>query len=41
MKAKHSEKRENLQQIQKLKNKVREKGDDIDDAEFDKIMNKG
>ena len=38
MKAKHAEKRQNLEQIQKLKKRVQEKGDDIDQKEFDKIM---
>ena len=38
MKAKHAEKRQNLEQIQKLKKRVKEKGDDLDKDEFDKIM---
>ena len=40
MRAKHSEKRENLKNIEKLKKRVQEKGADgeIADAEFDSIM---
>ena len=43
MKAKHTEKRENLEQISKLKKRIKERGDDMEDADFDKIMlgNKG
>ena len=41
MKAKHQEKRENLERIQKLKKRVHERGDDMDDADFDRIMGKG
>ena len=41
MKAKHAEKRENLDQIQKLKKRVQERGDDMDDADYDKIMKPG
>ena len=41
MKEKHQEKRENLERIQTLKKKVQERGDDMDDAEFDKVMGKG
>ena len=41
MKAKHQEKRDNLQQIQKLKKRVSERGDDMDDKDFDRIMGKG
>lgn len=41
MKAKHQEKRENLEQIQKLKKRVQEKGDNMNDMDFDKIMGKG
>ena len=37
MKAKHAEKRQNLEQIQKLKKRVKEKGD-VDQEEFEKIM---
>ena len=37
MKAKHAEKRQNLEQIQKLKKRVKEKGD-VDNEEFEKIM---
>ena len=38
MKAKHSEKRENVQQINQLKQRIREKGDDMADEDFDKFM---
>ena len=38
MKAKHAEKRENLEQIQRLKKRVQERGDDMDEADYDKIM---
>ena len=38
MKAKHAEKRENLEQIQKLKKRVKERGDDMEEADYDKIM---
>ena len=38
MKEKHQEKRENLERIQTLKKKVQQKGDDMDDKEFDKVM---
>lgn len=38
MKAKHQEKRENMEQIQKLKKRVKERGDDMEEADFDKIM---
>ena len=38
MKAKHTEKRENLEQISKLKKRIRERGDDMGDEDFDKIM---
>ena len=43
MKAKHQEKRDNQDQIKELKKKIREKGDDMGDADFDKVMgpNKG
>ena len=40
MKEKHQEKRDNLDRIQTLKQRVRERGDDMDDADFDKIMGK-
>ena len=38
MKAKHQEKRDNLDQIKQLKQRIREKGDDMADADFDKVM---
>lgn len=38
MKAKHSEKRENMEQINQLKRKIKEKGDDMEDADFDRVM---
>lgn len=38
MKAKHAEKRENLEQINQLKQKIRERGDDLADDDFDKVM---
>ena len=38
MREKHQEKRENLERIQTLKKKVQQKGDDMDDKEFDKVM---
>lgn len=38
MKAKHSEKRDNIQQINQLKQRIREKGDDMADEDFDKFM---
>jgi len=41
MRAKHTEKRENMKNIEKLKKRVKEtgsRGDDMADAEFDKIM---
>lgn len=41
MKAKHAEKRDNLDQIKQFKQRIREKGDDNADADFDKIMMKG
>ena len=38
MKAKHTEKRDNMEQISKLKRRIRERGDDMDNGDFDKIM---
>ena len=38
MKAKHAEKRDNLEQIKQLKQRIRERGDDMADADFDKFM---
>uniref|UniRef100_A0A7S3MN52 rRNA-processing protein EBP2 n=1 Tax=Favella ehrenbergii TaxID=182087 RepID=A0A7S3MN52_9SPIT len=38
MKSKHAEKRENLDQIKQLKQKIRERGDDMADADFDKFV---
>ena len=38
MKAKHSEKRENLNQIDLLKKRIKERGDDMADDDFDKVM---
>jgi len=38
MKAKHKEKRENLEAIGKLKKKIKETGGDMGDDDFDKIM---
>ena len=40
-KAKHSEKRENMEQINMLKQRIREKGDDMADDDFDKFMSGG
>ena len=40
MKSKHAEKRENMASIQSLKKRIRERGDNLGDDEFDKIMNK-
>ena len=41
MDKRHSEKRENLAAIEKLKSTVREKGGDVTEKEFDKIMKTG
>ena len=38
MKNKHTQKRENLEMITQLKQKIKEKGDDMDDKDFAKIM---
>ena len=38
MKAKHTEKRDNITQINQLKQRIREKGDDMGDEDFDKFM---
>lgn len=38
MKNKHNQKRENLEMITQLKQKIKEKGDDMDDKDFAKIM---
>ena len=38
MKAKHQEKRDNMTYITELKQKIREKGDDMEDRDFDKLM---
>jgi len=38
MKSKHAEKRDNMEQLSKLKQKIREKGDDMGDADFDKFL---
>ena len=38
MKAKHAEKRDNMSKINELKQKIREKGDDMADDDFDKVM---
>lgn len=38
MKAKHQEKRDNMDQIGLLKKRIREKGDDMGDEDFDKVM---
>lgn len=40
MKAKHAEKRDNVDQINQLKKKIREKGDDMADEDFDNFMDK-
>ena len=40
-KAKHQEKRDNLDQISQLKKRIREKGDDMGDDDFDKVMKLG
>lgn len=40
-KAKHQEKRDNLDQISQLKKRIREKGDDMADDDFDKVMKLG
>ncbi len=37
MKAKHTEKRENLESINQLKKKIRERGDDMADEDFEKF----
>ena len=41
MKAKHAEKRESMQQISQLKQRIREKGDDMADEDFDRLMKGG
>lgn len=38
MKNKNNQKRENLEMITQLKQKIKEKGDDMDDKDFAKIM---
>ena len=38
MKAKHQEKRDNLDQITQLKKRIREKGDDMAEEDFDRVM---
>ena len=37
MKAKHAEKRDNMEQINQLKKKIRERGDDMADEDFEKF----
>lgn len=43
MKNKHQQKKDNMAMINSLKQRIKDKGDDMDDREFDKIMgtNKG
>lgn len=41
MKQKHSVKKENLENISKLKKKIKSQGGDIEDRDFHKIMYKG
>lgn len=38
MKAKHAEKRENLDNINELKKRIKERGDDMADEDFDRLM---
>lgn len=38
MKNKHNQKKENMEMITQLKQRIKEKGDDMDDKDFDKIM---
>jgi hypothetical protein len=38
MKDKHQQKRDNMEMISKLKKRIKDKGDNMDDKEFDKIM---
>ena len=38
MKSKHSQKRENQDMITQLKQRIKEKGDNMDEKDFDKIM---
>ena len=38
MKSKHAEKRENMNSINDLKKRIQERGDDMADADFDKLM---
>ena len=38
MKAKHAEKRDSMSKISDLKQKIKEKGDDMADEDFDRIM---
>lgn len=39
MKAKHAEKRDNMSKISELKQRIKEKGDDMAEDDFDKVMN--
>ena len=41
MKAKHAEKRENMDQINQFKQRIRERGDDMADEDFDRMMGSG
>ena len=38
MKAKHAEKRDNMEQINQLKKRIREKGDDMADEDFERVL---
>lgn len=38
MKNKHQQKKDNMQMISQLKQRIKDKGDDMDEKEFDKIM---
>ena len=39
MKNKHQQKKENVEMISKLKQRIKEKGDDMEERDFDQIMN--
>ena len=38
MKNKHQQKRDNMQMITNLKQRIKDKGDEVDDKEFNRIM---